>query len=58
MPSKDSYQLIRRNTAIRSTFYHYLQTGLSHMMAYARTAEQYYLSEAQVRDIVAKKRTP
>jgi len=55
MPHKDSYQLIQRNEAVRATFYHYLQTGLSHMMAYARTAEQYYLSEIRVRDIVANR---
>jgi len=56
MPKKDSYQIIKRNDAIRQTFYHYLHTGLSHMMAYARTAEEYYLCIDRVRDIVAHRR--
>jgi len=55
MPTKDYYQLQQRNAAIRVTFFHYLSTGMPRMDAYARTAEEYYLSEVRVRDIVARR---
>jgi len=57
MPQKDRYQICQRNELIRKTFYFYLQSGMSRMLAYAKTASEYYLSEGRVRDIVAKRGT-
>jgi len=55
MPNRDQYQIQQRNTAIRNTYFHYIQTGMSRMNAYAKTAQEYYLSEVRVRDIVARR---
>jgi len=55
MPQKDQYQIQQRNMAIRNTFFHYISTGMSRMDAYARTAQEYYLSEERIRQIVAKR---
>jgi len=55
MPQKDQYQLHLRNAAIRETFFHYIQCGMSRMDAYAKTAQEYYMGEKTVRDIVAKR---
>jgi len=55
MPTKDRYQIQQRNAAIRETFFHYLQTGMPRMDAYARTAQEYYMGEKTIRDIVARR---
>ncbi len=55
MPNKDRYLMQQRNTAIRNTFFHYLQSGMPRMNAYAHTAADYFLSEEYVRQIVAKR---
>ncbi len=55
MPTRDFYQLQQRNTAVRNAFYRYLQEGMPIMLAYAHVAEDYYLSEEYIRQIVAKR---
>lgn len=55
---KDFYHLRRRNTAIKSQFIAYIQSGLPRMTAYAKTGEDFYLSEKRVRDIVAGRAWP
>ena len=55
---KDFYHLHRRNTAIKSQFIAYIQSGLPRMTAYAKTGEDFYLSEKRVRDIVAGRAWP
>jgi len=55
MPNKDQYQIHCRNKAIRHTFEHYLQSGMPRMLAYAKTAEEYYMSDERVRKIVNNK---
>jgi len=54
MPNRDQYQIQQRNMAIRNTYFHYIQTGMSRMNAYAKTAQEYYMSEERVRKIVAR----
>jgi len=56
MPNRDQYQIQQRNVAIRNTFFHYIETGMPRMDAYARTGQEYYLSEEYVRQIVSKRR--
>lgn len=56
MPKQDKYSYHIRNAAIRQTFYNYLHSGVHRMMAYAKTASEYYISEDRVRDIVANRR--
>jgi len=55
MPQKDRYQIRQRNAAIRETFFHYIQTGMPRMEAYAKTGEEYFLGEERIRQIVAKR---
>jgi len=55
MPNRDQYQIQQRNAAIRNTFFHYISTGMSRMNAYAKTAQEYYMGEERVRQIVAKR---
>lgn len=55
MPTKDPYQTQQRNNAIRQTFYDYLKAGLPRMVAYIKTAGDFYLSDVRVRDIVARR---
>jgi len=55
MPQKDQYQIQQRNLAIRETFFHYIQTGMPRMDAYAKTAQEYFLGEKTIRDIVARR---
>ena len=54
MPTRDFYQLQQRNTAVRNTFFHYIQTGMPYMDAYAQTGQDFFLSEEYVRKIVAE----
>lgn len=50
--------LVRRNAAIRQSFNLYLQKGMPTMLAYAKTANDYFLSEERVRAIIAKRNAP
>lgn len=52
MPKKEAYQLTERDKALREAFYGHLREGLPPMKAYTKTAEEFYLSEKRVRDII------
>lgn len=53
MSKKDSYQLRLRRAAILRTFDSHLRSGCRRMDAYARTADEFYLSEERIRQIIA-----
>jgi len=55
MPPREMYQIQKRNNAIQLRFDFYIRSGMPRMLAYARTAEDFFLSEKRVRDIVKKR---
>lgn len=50
---RDNQQLRRRNRLICEMFYSLVRGGMPAMRAYAATGNAFFLSEAQVRRIVA-----